>query len=115
MGADLIYINSEEEHLRVSSILKDIPEDDDVKRYIWTGGTDFERMMDFYWMANHESFSYTQWCDGQPDNEHDNEFCVHYEPSKDSNKFCWNDLRCDYKMYYICRERQYNVTIKFLN
>lgn len=92
--------------------MKDIPEGTN-SPYTWIGGTDYEQLMDFYWIANHESFSYNQWCEDQPDNSGGDEYCVHYEPTKDGNNFCWNDLKCNFDMFYLCRERQYNVTVQF--
>ena len=57
----------------------------DMSRWMWVDGS---------------RARYTNWYSKEPNNLGGNEDCAHFWPSAHSRK--WNDMRCSYKMYYVC-------------
>lgn len=72
-------------------------------RYFWTAGTNLQQEKSskkhHVWFTTAETFSYSNWNPGQPDNNQGNEHCVHLW-----NNGGWNDLNCETKMFFICQK-----------
>ncbi|XP_078697189.1 C-type mannose receptor 2-like [Branchiostoma floridae x Branchiostoma belcheri] len=73
------------------------------KSFFWFGLHDQRTEGKFEWMDGTALGSYTNWAWAQPDNEHDNEHCVHYFPSWDGWNNKWNDMNCNKSSPYICQ------------
>lgn len=58
----------------------------------------------FYWSSSGKSIAYSNWYQGEPNNEKNQEHCVQtfaYSPN-----FQWNDVSCSNQYGFICEEEQ---------
>ncbi|CAH1786366.1 unnamed protein product [Owenia fusiformis] len=101
LNAHLVAIESEAEQNYLSAKItadgkKGLP------YHIWIGGNNLAGE-GWKWAAAGLGFTskpmgYTHWGNGQPDNENNNENCVHIGAWKHT----WNDNKCAHRKYYIC-------------
>jgi hypothetical protein len=66
----------------------------------WTGGSDEATEGTWVWL-NGDSWSYTNWHSGEPNNSGSNEDCMQLGRFSD---YTWNDEPCSSSFYYICEE-----------
>jgi hypothetical protein len=92
-GAHLVAINNAAENGRVTSLA---PAGDRT----WIGASDLESEGLFVWVTG-ESFGFTDWIAGQPDDEMGDEDCVEIRRD-DGSPEGWNDLSCELLRPYIC-------------
>uniref|UniRef100_T1IXI0 C-type lectin domain-containing protein n=1 Tax=Strigamia maritima TaxID=126957 RepID=T1IXI0_STRMM len=62
----------------------------------WTSGmltkVSNVRKPSFVWTSTWEPFTYTAWCNGEPNNWENDEYCVHLTTlQKHNTRACWND------------------------
>ena len=101
----LAIIESEAENKAVAEFAKNII---DTTPYIWLGGTDEEREGNWKW-TNGDSFSYTNWDSGEPNNVSNVE---HYLMMYADNGL-WNDATISSLAYYgfICEQENSDATL----
>ena len=83
-GGHLAVINSSEENEVVYHLAKPYT------TYAWLGGTDDGKEGKWYWI-NSDSFSYTNWNPGEPNNDGSGENCLELMTS-DNHPGQWNDV-----------------------
>ena len=86
-GGHLAVINSEDENEFAYNLSKDY------SNYVWLGGTDDGKEGNWYWI-NSDSFSYTNWNGGEPNNSDNNENCMELITIGNSTGK-WNDVPND--------------------
>lgn len=83
-GGHLAVINSSDENEVVYQLAKPYT------TYAWLGGTDEGKEGNWYWI-NSDSFSYTNWNPGEPNNDGSGENCLELMTS-DNHPGQWNDV-----------------------
>ncbi|GAB6032987.1 Fc fragment of IgE, low affinity II, receptor for (CD23) [Chamberlinius hualienensis] len=71
----------------------------------WLGATDSAEEGTWRWAHDNSKLSFTSWGEGQPDDAHIGEDCMHYF-NGDIGK--WYDMHCDstkYHIVYICEQK----------
>ncbi|XP_069115789.1 lectin-like [Argopecten irradians] len=66
---------------------------------LWTDGTDKEVDRHFVWDYDYQEMVYTNWKQGEPNNQGGREHCVEYGRSYN---YQWNDIPCDMHYQSIC-------------
>ncbi|XP_070548690.1 polycystin-1-like protein 2 isoform X2 [Ptychodera flava] len=98
-GADLVVYDNDDEQDFINSQLMD-------NTYLWIGvyaAADNFNSLVYYWVNDVEVQEFN-WEAGQPDNLHDNEYCVVVfgNPSKPTSNGRWRDATCRTEYSYIC-------------
>ncbi|XP_073831779.1 lectin subunit alpha-like [Musca autumnalis] len=98
----LVEIQSESKNKALVQLLKSIF---GTSASLWLGGHDqfnseISTNRPFYWSASGKIMSYSYWYPGEPNNEHNQENCVHIFAH--SPKFEWNDVSCTNQYGFIC-------------
>ena len=73
----------------------------DPKRIYWLGGSDQQQEGTFQWLTTGQTFSYTNWIPGDPNNANAGEDCVIANWNGDGK---WADAECEWPEYYICQK-----------
>ncbi|XP_055365490.1 CD209 antigen-like protein A isoform X3 [Betta splendens] len=89
-GADLVIINSPEEQEFIRSR----------KSPTWIGLTDAEKERTWKWVDGTLLGNLRYWAKSEPNNANGFENCA--EISDSNLEKSWNDVPCDYKIYWIC-------------
>ncbi|XP_075159347.1 lectin subunit alpha-like [Haematobia irritans] len=76
---------------------------------LWIGGSDLGEEGKFVWSSTGKPFEFTNWQSQQPDNNKNDEHCVHYRRTSD---FEWNDAQCWEKFGFICEENHFLVAAR---
>ncbi|GAB6032985.1 Collectin-11 [Chamberlinius hualienensis] len=101
-GAELAHPTTKEKNTQLSDyIKKNFPTID----YWWLGATDSAEEGTWRWAHDNSKLSFTSWGEGQPDDAHIGEDCMHYF-NGDIGK--WYDMHCDstkYHIVYICEQK----------
>lgn len=71
----------------------------------WIGATDLGSEGIFYWINSGEELKFNDFPNHNTDNVNDNEHCVEIIDQWD---YKWNDLTCDSRLYFICKEIMQN-------
>lgn len=96
-GADLIAIESPDEHMFVTEYIKNRPELR--TRSYWTSGTDQHEEAHWKWLSTDQPITgYTKWSPGEPNGARV-ENCIELRASFG---FHWNDLICTNKLGAVC-------------
>ncbi|XP_053086704.1 CD209 antigen-like protein E [Pangasianodon hypophthalmus] len=93
-GADLVIINSREEHEFISQQLGG--------SQAWIGLSDRDREGEWKWVDG-TPLTTEYWAPGEPSNGTDEDCAEIYYT--DSNKAVWNDKKCSVKLHWICEKR----------
>ncbi|XP_030609443.1 ladderlectin-like [Archocentrus centrarchus] len=95
MNANLASVHSPEEYLEIQKLIFD---DSKASERTWIGGTDAQQEGYWFWMDG-TRVTYTNWCQGEPNNSYGNENCM--EMNFSGNK-CMNDQSCYSKFPSVC-------------
>lgn len=71
----------------------------------WIGLNDIATESTWRWIGSGLNATVTHWHPGQPDNDDNNENCVHTDGTHAGS---WNDAECavtSHMLYYICEKR----------
>ena len=68
----------------------------------WLGGKDDITEGKWYWENSKKPFNYTDWYPGEPNDQGNNEDCLHLFFSRNEH---WNDSLCGSKQHFICEAR----------
>lgn len=80
-----------------AKIVEDTLAPADKVHVVWLGSNDLNTDKEYKWLTG-EELSYSQWAEGEPNNEDGNEhYLVMYEVD---GKWVWNDAPNDIKKYY---------------
>ncbi|XP_067654063.1 perlucin-like [Haliotis asinina] len=95
-----VEIDSRDEQLRVYGFLQRHHE----RSKFWTGSTDLYVNMQWTWMTSGNAVTYTNWVDGQPDNNYNNhtgnwDTCLVLDMSRQAG---WSDEQCEQANYMLC-------------
>uniref|UniRef100_A0A1I8NM55 C-type lectin domain-containing protein n=1 Tax=Stomoxys calcitrans TaxID=35570 RepID=A0A1I8NM55_STOCA len=101
----LVQIDSKEiNDIIVNEVIR--PNTVDYGAFFWLGGNDefnvTSRERDFYWSPSGRKMDFSNWAEGQPDNDEYKEHCVHARGIW--AYFRWNDYACDNRLGFICEE-----------
>uniref|UniRef100_A0A1I8NZ51 C-type lectin domain-containing protein n=1 Tax=Stomoxys calcitrans TaxID=35570 RepID=A0A1I8NZ51_STOCA len=105
----LVEIHTETENQALVQLLRSIF---GTSTSLWLGANDlFSPDMDtkrpFYWSSSGKPMTFSYWLQGEPNNERNQEHCVHtfaFEPD-----FKWNDVSCSNQYGFICEEKNAHV------
>ncbi len=104
MGGHLVTISTAEENAIVRALAG--------RNVVWLGATDAASEGKFVWVTD-ESFYYTNWRPGDPDNSNGNEHYLQMNVSGTSDySGLWNDNTGTTTAYYIC---EWGTTTAYLN
>ncbi|KAM6894937.1 ladderlectin-like isoform 1-T1 [Lycodopsis pacificus] len=67
----------------------------------WIGGSDAQQEKKWFW-SDGTSFSYVNWCHGEPNNYHGRQHCLHMNYGAQK---CWDDVQCSYNKPSVCVKR----------
>lgn len=71
----------------------------------WTSGNDLASVSDFFWMANGQPLTYTNWFPGEP-NFIGQERCIEISNNglteSETHPIKWNNLFCDHELNFVC-------------
>ncbi|XP_034531326.1 uncharacterized protein LOC117806483 [Notolabrus celidotus] len=100
-GSDLAVINSREEHLAVSGLIKNYHESSGNIYHdgFWIGLTDVDEEGTWKWLDG-TRLTDSYWNTGEPNNQ-GNEDCAATYP-RDNPFFAWNDAPCNFKLKWVC-------------
>ncbi|XP_060731122.1 lactose-binding lectin l-2-like isoform X2 [Tachysurus vachellii] len=93
--AHLVSIHSENEYQQIKALIRTY---DPMENAAYIGLSDCQKAYQFFW-SDGTKLGFTKWNPGQPDNENNNERCVHINASTEKN---WNDIPCDYTYASVC-------------
>ncbi|XP_024656601.2 galactose-specific lectin nattectin [Maylandia zebra] len=95
MNANLASVHSYDEYQFIRRVISSATHESGLT---WIGGSDGQQEGYWFWIDG-TSFTFTQWCRGEPNNHRGNEHCllVNFSGSK-----CWNDGTCDSRFPFIC-------------
>lgn len=95
INANLASVHSYEEYQFIRGVISSATHESGLT---WIGGSDAQQEGYWFWMDG-TRFTFTQWCQGEPNNHRGNEHCllVNFSGSK-----CWNDGTCDSRFPFIC-------------
>jgi hypothetical protein len=62
---------------------------------MWLGSTDADEEGTFFWVSSGKSLNFTNWREGEPNNNRRNEDCV--EMAFDTGR--WNDVGCNWQIF----------------
>ncbi|XP_039674622.1 CD209 antigen-like protein C [Perca fluviatilis] len=97
-GADLVVIESSEEQTLLSDFIKK-------DTWYWIGLTDRDEEGTWKWVDG-TPLTLKNWRTGQPDNGGGDQQWVEEDCAHIGSTFTgWNDLSCDYVMYWICEKK----------
>lgn len=68
----------------------------------WIGGSDAVIEGQWYWMTSQVTFAFTDWVEGEPNNDRGGEDCVHINPG---SGYHWNDASCTIAYKFICEKQ----------
>lgn len=73
--------------------------------HFWVSGTDLADEGSFFWMANGQPITFTNWNAGEPNNfQYDNgeeENCLELW-NRDGKGLKWNDSPCSFETFFVC-------------
>ncbi|OWF47823.1 perlucin-like protein [Mizuhopecten yessoensis] len=70
-------------------------------KYYFIGGTDEQREGRWIWIRTGQTFGFTDWASGEPNNANSNEDCLALSGESLS---AWNDVPCQMSFYSICKK-----------
>ncbi|XP_042869527.1 macrophage mannose receptor 1-like isoform X1 [Penaeus japonicus] len=96
LGSDLASITSEDENTYINSVL--------ANQYVnaWIGLHDNDAGEEWHWMDG-ANFGYTNWMDGEPNNQDGLEHCGEIRSSDYYYSGMWNDMPCDLLNAFVCK------------
>lgn len=75
--------------------------------WVWTSGMkdDDDSVQ---WVGINQKATYTNWASGEPNNRfYQQERCISlFGTDAGSSAFKWNDLSCDWELYFVCERAQ---------
>ncbi|XP_026013632.1 ladderlectin-like [Astatotilapia calliptera] len=95
LNANLASVNSNDEYQFIRAVISSASRESGLT---WVGGSDGQQENYWFWIDG-TYFTFTQWCQGEPNNAGGNEHCLMVNSSGSK---CWNDGRCDSQYPFIC-------------
>ncbi|ROT63825.1 hypothetical protein C7M84_018271 [Penaeus vannamei] len=96
LGSDLASITNEDENTYINNVLS--------SQYLngWIGLHDDNAGADWHWMDG-ANYDYTNWMDGEPNNQDGVEHCGEIRASDYYYSGKWNDMPCDLLNSFVCK------------
>jgi hypothetical protein len=79
----------------------------------WIGLTAEQNEGDFVWSSTNESVTFTDWNEGEPNNNRGHENCVHLELGRLNRR--WNDRQCNSSFLFALCQKGYFLLILYLS
>ncbi|XP_025098424.1 perlucin-like protein [Pomacea canaliculata] len=96
LRAEIVEINSEEEHSFIGSLL-----DLNKGYHMWIGMNDLIQEGTWVSASSGTPVNFTKWRNGEPNDAYGKEDCADYH----NDHKAWNDVTCGYKTTFVCESR----------